>query len=84
MTLMRIQMTFTKKKLVDAYVTALVENMELSDLMAYACDDLQEHFSNYTMEELVAEVDNIVPRILAEVIAEFETTNTNNSEVTQC
>ena len=52
--------------------------------MAYACNDLQEHFANYTMVELVAEVDNIAPRILAEVIEEFETTNTNNSKVTQC
>lgn len=77
-------MTFTKKQLVDAYVTALVENMELSDLMAYACNDLQEHFANYTMEELVVEVNNIAPRILAEVIEEFKTTNTNNSKVTQC
>lgn len=81
-------MTFTKKQLVDAYVTALVENMELSDLteiaMAYAYNDLQEHFANYTMEELVVEVNNIAPRILAEVIEEFKTTNTNNSKVTQC
>ena len=50
MTLTTQQMNFTKQQLANAYVTHLVENMDLSDLMSYAYDHIQKHLEDYTVE----------------------------------
>ena len=74
MTLTTQQMTFTKKQLVNAYVAHIVENMELQTLMDYACDYLQDHYAVLSVEELVAEVDDIAPEILEELAEEIGAT----------
>ena len=74
MTLTTQQMTFTKKQLTNAYITHIVENMELETLMGFACDYLQDHYAVLSVEELVAEVDDIAPEVLAEVVEEFGAT----------
>ena len=74
MTLTTQQMTFTKKQLTNAYITHIVENMELGTLMGFACDYLQDHYAGLSVEELVAEVDDIAPEVLAEVVEEFGAT----------
>ena len=71
MTLTTQQTNFTKKQLANAYVTHLVETMELSELMGYACDYIQKHLENYTVEELVAEVNDSAPQVLADLVEEI-------------
>ena len=71
MTLTTQQMNFTKQQLANAYVTHLVENMDLSDLMSYACDHIQKHLEDYTVEELVAEVEESAPDVLADLVEEI-------------
>ena len=68
------KMTFTKKQLANAYVTHLVENMDLSDLMSYAYDHIQKHLEDYTVEELVAEVEDSAPDVLADLVEEIGAT----------
>ena len=74
MTLTTQQMTFTKKQLTNAYITHIVENMELETLMGFACDYLQDHYAGLSVEELVAEVDDIAPEILEELAEEIGAT----------
>ena len=74
MTLTTQQMNFTKQQLANAYVTHLVENMDLSDLMSYAYDHIQKHLEDYTVEELVAEVEDSAPDVLADLVEEIGAT----------
>ena len=74
MTLTTQQMTFTKKQLTNAYITHIVENMELETLMGFACDYLQDHYAVLSVEELVAEVDDIAPDVLADLVEEIGAT----------
>jgi len=67
-------MTFTKEQLVNAYVLHIVENMELSDLMGYACDYLQDHYAVLSVDELIAELKDIAPEILEELAEEIGAT----------
>jgi len=67
-------MTFTKKQLVNAYVLHIVENMDLSDLMGYACDYLQDHYAVLSVDEVIAELKDIAPEILEELVEEFGAT----------
>ena len=74
MTLTTQQMTFTKKQLTNAYITHIVENMELETLMGFACDYLQDHYAVLSVEVLVAEVDDIAPDVLADLVEEIGAT----------
>ena len=74
MTLTTQQMNFNKQQLANAYVTHLVENMDLSDLMSYAYDHIQKHLEDYTVEELVAEVEDSAPDVLADLVEEIGAT----------
>jgi len=67
-------MTFTKKQLTNAYITHIVENMEIETLMGFACDYLQDWYEVLSVEELVAEVDDIAPEILEELAEEIGAT----------
>ena len=71
MTLTTQQTNFTKKQLANAYVTHLVETMELSELMGYACNYIQKHLEDYTVEELVAEVNDSAPQVLVDLVEEI-------------
>ena len=45
--------------------------MELSELMGYACNHIQKHLEDYTVEELVDEVNESAPQVLADLVEEI-------------
>jgi hypothetical protein len=55
-----------RQELLEAYVDRILENMSTKDLMRIVGDQLEESFSSYTDEELIAEVQEYYPDLIEE------------------
>ena len=61
----------------DRYVKELIDNMDLKELMAFVYDTINENLDDYTMNELIEEVNHYDPNLLNDTY-----TNTNLEAVT--
>ena len=63
-------MTMTKDNIIDretlqdAYINEMIDSMDLKDLMALVYDMLNVEFDKYSVDELVAEVEEYYPQLL--------------------
>ena len=58
--------TFDRDSLISDYVDRVLDNMSTKDLMRIVGDQLEENFASYTDEELISEVQEYYPDLIAE------------------
>ena len=58
--------TFDRDQLISDYVDRILDNMSTKDLMRIVGDQLEENFASYTDEELISEVQEYYPDLIAE------------------
>ena len=58
--------TFDRDQLISDYIDRLLDNMSTKDLLRIVGDQLEENFSSYTDEELISEVQEYYPDLIAE------------------
>ena len=58
--------TFNRDELISNYVDRVLDNMSTKDLLRIVGDQLEENFSSYTDEELISEVQEYYPDLIAE------------------
>ena len=58
-------MTINREQLISDYVDRVLDNMSTKDLIRIVGDQMEENFSSYTDEELIAEVEEYYPELLA-------------------
>jgi hypothetical protein len=56
--------TFDRDQLISDYVDRVLDNMSTKDLLRIVGDQLEENFSSYTDEELIAEVEEYYPDLI--------------------
>ena len=65
-----LMMTETKDNIVDRdelqdqYINAIIDGMDLKDLIALAYDHLDENLDKYSVGELIQEVEEYYPELL--------------------
>jgi hypothetical protein len=57
---------FDRDALISDYVDRVLDNMSTKDLLRIVGDQLEENFANYTDEELISEVQEYYPDLIAE------------------
>ena len=63
-------MTETKDNIVDrdqlqeAYIESIIDGMDHKDLWQYVYDSLNNNFDDYTVDELIEEVQEYYPHLL--------------------
>ena len=55
-----------RQELLDAYIDRILDNMSTKDLMRLVGDQIEDNLSSYTDEELIAEVQEYYPELIAE------------------
>ena len=58
--------SFNRDQLISDYVDRILDNMSTKDLMRIVGDQLEENFASYTDEELISEVQEYYPDLIAE------------------
>ena len=58
--------TFDRDSLISDYVDRVLDNMSTKDLLRIVGDQLEENFASYTDEELISEVQEYYPDLIAE------------------
>ncbi len=58
--------TFDRDELISNYVDRLLDNMSTKDLLRMVGDQLEESLTGYSDEELIAEVEEYYPDLIAE------------------
>ena len=58
--------TFDRQALVEAYIDRLLDNMSTKDLLRIVGDQLEENLSSYSDEELISEVEEYYPELIAQ------------------
>ena len=58
--------TFDREVLVEAYIDRLLDNMSTKDLLRIVGDQMEENFTSYSDEELIAEVEEYYPDLIEE------------------
>ena len=58
--------TFDREALVEAYIDRLLDNMSTKDLLRIVGDQMEENFTSYSDEELIAEVEEYYPDLIEE------------------
>jgi hypothetical protein len=58
--------TFDRQALVEAYIDRLLDNMSTKDLLRIVGDQMEENFTSYSDEELIAEVEEYYPDLIEE------------------
>ena len=53
-----------KDELIDAYVTRVIDSMDLDDCLAILHDYMTKSYEEYTLEEIKEEVNEYFPDIL--------------------
>ena len=61
----------------DKYIKELIDGMDWKDMMAFVYDTINENLDDYTMNELIEEVNQYDPNLLNDTY-----TNTNLEAVT--
>ena len=66
-------MTMTKDNIIDrdelqeAYVKSILDGMDWKTMEQYVYDSLNNNFDDYTVDELITEVEDYYPELLEEV-----------------
>lgn len=55
-----------RDELQAAYINTIIDGMDLKDLIALVYDQLDENLDKYTVNELIEEVEEYYPELLAE------------------
>jgi len=58
--------TFDRDELISNYVDRLLDNMSTKDLLRIVGDQIEENLTSYSDEELIAEVEEYYPDLIAE------------------
>ena len=56
--------TFDRDQLVEDYVQQIIDGMDYKTMERFVYDTLEENLTNYTDEELIAEVKEYNPELL--------------------
>ena len=65
-------MTMTKDNIIDrdqlqeAYIESIIDGMDHKTLWQYVYDSLNNNFDDYTVDELITEVEDYYPELLEE------------------
>jgi len=55
-----------RQELLDAYIDRILDNMSTKDLLRIVGDQIEDNLSSYTDEELISEVQEYYPDLIAE------------------
>ena len=64
------KMTMTKDNIIDrdelqdAYINEIIDGMDIKDLMRLVYDQLEHNLERYSVNELIAEVEEYYPHLL--------------------
>jgi hypothetical protein len=58
--------TIDRNQLISDYVDRLLDNMSTKDLLRIVGDQLEENLSSYSDEELISEVEEYYPELIAQ------------------
>ena len=53
-----------RSELLDTYIETIIDGMDHKDLWQYVYDSLEQNFENYTVDELIGEVEEYYPHLL--------------------
>jgi hypothetical protein len=57
-------MTFDRDSLIETYVQAILDNMDMKTMECMVYDTLKDNLSSYSDEELITEVEEYNPELL--------------------
>ena len=55
-----------RDNLQDAYINEIIDGMDLKDLMRIVYDNLEQNLEQYSVDELIEEVEEYYPHLLEE------------------
>ena len=53
-----------RDELQDAYINEIIEGMDIKDLMRIVYDNLEQNLEQYSVDELIEEVEEYYPHLL--------------------
>ena len=53
-----------RDELQDAYINEIIDGMDIKDLMRIVYDNLEQNLEQYTVDELIEEVEEYYPHLL--------------------
>ena len=53
-----------RDKLQDAYINEIIDGMDIKDLMRIVYDNLEQNLEQYSVDELIEEVEEYYPHLL--------------------
>ena len=53
-----------RDELQDAYINEIIDGMDMKDLMRIVYDNLEQNLEQYTVDELIEEVEEYYPHLL--------------------
>ena len=53
-----------RDNLQDAYINEIIDGMDIKDLMRIVYDNLEQNLEQYSVDELIEEVDEYYPHLL--------------------
>tara|TARA_A100001201_G_scaffold68575_1_gene63469 strand:- start:558 stop:758 length:201 start_codon:yes stop_codon:yes gene_type:complete len=53
-----------RDELQDAYINEIIDSMDIKDLMRLVYDQLEQNLEQYTVDELIEEVEEYYPHLL--------------------
>ena len=56
-----------RDKLQDAYINEIIDGMDIKDLMRIVYDNIEQNLDQYSVDELIEEVEEYYPHLLEEV-----------------
>jgi len=54
-----------RDELQDAYINEIIDGMDIKDLMRIVYDNLEQNLEQYTVDELIEEVEEYYPHLLS-------------------
>jgi len=55
-----------RDQLQNDYIESIIDGMDHKSMYQYVYDTLTDHFDKYSVEDLIAEVDDYYPKLLEE------------------
>ena len=55
-----------RDELQDAYINEIIDGMDIKDLMRIVYDNLEQNLEQYSVDELIEEVEEYYPHLLEE------------------
>ncbi len=53
-----------RDELQDAYINEIIDGMDMKDLIRIVYDNLEQNLEQYTVDELISEVEEYYPHLL--------------------